>query len=143
MQHETSDTQTPPLWTALRWLSAIIAVGIVTMAAIIGQGIWGGEGAGFITGHGHLGNAVFALAAIQFVLAVLLYQKKQISAQHMMLTFVLVVLLLAQAGLGYSGRSDKSLIAWHVPNGVLLMGIAAWNSAMAWMSPRSPHTPAK
>lgn len=143
MHHQSTDTRTSPLWTALRWLSAIIAVGIVTLAAVIGQGIWGGEGAGFITGHGHLGNAVFALAAIQFVLAVLLYQKKQISALHMVLTFALLVLLLAQAGLGYSGRSDKSLIAWHVPNGVLLMGIAAWNSAMAWMAPRPARTLAR
>jgi len=125
-----------PLWTALRWLSVVLAIGIIVMAALVGQGIWNGE-RGLITGHGHLGNGIFALAAIQFVIAVLLYQKKQISAMHMVITFALVVLLLAQAGLGYSGRANSSLIAWHLPNGVLLMGLATFNAALAWLRPSS------
>lgn len=136
---QTQPTTQSPFWTALRWLSAVIAVGIILLAALVSQGIWGGEGSGFITGHGHLGNAVFALAGIQFLLALVMYQKKQISATHMVITFALVVLLLAQAGLGYSGRSEKSLIAWHVPNGVLLMGIATFSTAMAWFRRTSPE----
>jgi hypothetical protein len=145
MSHTTTTTQettstvtitTSPLWTAIRWLSVVLAIGIVAMALVIGQGVWGGERA-LITGHGHLGNAIFVLAGIQFVLAVTLYQKKQISAMHMVITFVLVVLLLGQAGLGYSGRSNSSLISWHVPLGVLLMGIATFNMALAWLRPQA------
>jgi hypothetical protein len=132
----TTIATTSPLWTAIRWLSIILAVGIVTMALVIGQGVWGGERS-LITGHGHLGNAIFVLAGIQFVLAVMLYQKKQISATHMVITFALVALLLAQAGLGYSGRSNSSLISWHVPLGVLLMGIATFNMALSWLRPQS------
>lgn len=132
--HPTTATSPSPLWTAIRWLSIVLAVGIVITGFIIGQGVWGGE-RGLITGHGHLGNAIFALSVVQFVLAVVLYQRKQISATQMVLTFALVVLLLSQAGLGYSGRSNSSLIAWHVPNGILLMGIATFNMALAWLRP--------
>jgi hypothetical protein len=130
----TTQSSQSSFWTAIRWLSIVIAAGIVIMALVIGQGVWGGE-RGLITGHGHLGNTIFALSAVQFVLAVVLYQRKQVSAVHMVITFALVVLLLAQAGLGYSARSNSSLIAWHVPNGVLLMGIATFNMALAWMRP--------
>jgi hypothetical protein len=136
----TTASATSPMWTAIRWLSVILAIGIVAMALIIGQGVWGGE-RGLITGHGHLGNAIFTLAGVQFALAVMLYQKKQVSASHMLITFVLVVLLLAQAGLGYSGRANSSLIAWHVPLGVLLMGVSTFNMALAWLQPRSTSTP--
>lgn len=134
-----SMTTQSPLWTALRWVSVILSVGIVVMALLIGQGVWNGE-RGLITGHGHLGNAIFALAGIQFILAVALYQKKQISATHMVITFLLVVLLLGQAGLGYVGRTNSSLIAWHLPNGVLLMGIATFNAALAWLRPATGVT---
>jgi hypothetical protein len=135
----TTIATTSPLWTVIRWLSLILAVGIVAMALVIGQGVWGGE-RGLITGHGHLGNAIFVLAGIQFVIAVMLYQKKQISVTHMVITFALVGLLLAQAGLGYSGRSNSSLISWHVPLGVLLMGIATFNMTLAWLRPQ-PASP--
>lgn len=127
-------TAPPRLWTTLRWTSTIIAIGIVILALLIGQGVWNGE-RGLVTGHGHFGNLVFALAAIQCLIAVLLYQKKRISATHMVITFVMVVLLLTQIGIGYSGRQNNSLIAWHVPNGVLLMGLATINAALAWLRP--------
>lgn len=137
---QSSQTTNPsPLWTAVRWISAIIALGIIVMAVLIGQGVWGGE-RNLIPGHGHLGNALFGLAAVQFVLAVVLNLRKGIPAAHMVITFALLVLLLAQAGLGYSGRSDSSLIAWHVPLGVTLMGMSTFNAALAWLRPAA--TPA-
>lgn len=137
--HAPSTTARSPYRIALRWLSLVLAIGIVIMALIVSQGVWNGE-RGLITGHGHLGNALFALAGVQFVIAVMLYQKKQVSATQMVLTFAIVVLLLAQAGLGYSGRSNSSLIAWHVPNGVLLMGVTTLNATLAWLRPTSAAT---
>lgn len=122
------------LWTGFRWLSVALALGIVIMAALAGQGLWNGE-RGLITGHGHLGNALFVLAIAQFVIGVVLYQRKAISAAIMVLAFVMVVLLFAQAGLGYVGRENVEARAWHIPNGVLLMGIASFTTAFAWLRP--------
>ena len=127
---------TPPtvLHTAVRFLSIALAIGIVIMALLAGQGLWNGE-RGLITGHGHLGNALFVLAIAQFVITVVLYQRKRIAATLMVLSFVLLVLLFAQAGLGYVGRENADARAWHIPNGVLLMGIATFTVAMAWLRP--------
>ena len=122
------------LHTGLRWLSVAVAVGVFLMALLIGQGVWGGE-RGLITGHGHLGNALFVLAIAQFVIAVLLYQRKQLAALPMVLAFTVLVLLFAQAGLGYSGRSNGSLISWHVPLGVAIMGLSSFTAAVAWLRP--------
>jgi len=140
MEHHPT-TALSPLWTAVRWLSIVLAIGIVIMATLAGQGLWNGE-RGLITGHGHLGNALFVLAVVQFVVAVILYQRKGISAVQMIIAFALVVLLLSQAGLGYVGRTNADARAWHIPNGVLLMGIATFNMAMAWLRPATTPAPA-
>lgn len=133
----TTSMSTPTtLWTALRWLSLIIVVGISVMGLLIGQGVWGGE-RGLIRGHGHWGIGVLVLSAIQFILAIALYQKKQLTATHMVVAFGLVVLLVAQLGLGYSGRANTGLIAWHVPLGVLAMGLSTFGAALTWLRPAS------
>lgn len=130
-----SPSTTPSaLHTALRWLSIALALGIVIMALLAGQGLWNGERS-LITGHGHLGNALFVLAIAQFVITVVLYQRKRTSATLMVLSFVLLVLLFAQAGLGYVGRENVDARAWHIPNGVLLMGIATFTVALSWLRP--------
>lgn len=130
-----SPSTTPSaLHTALRWLSIALTLGIVIMALLAGQGLWNGERS-LITGHGHLGNALFVLAIAQFVITVVLYQRKRTSATLMVLSFVLLVLLFAQAGLGYVGRENVDARAWHIPNGVLLMGIATFTVALSWLRP--------
>ena len=135
----TTTTQTPStapaaLWSGYRWLSVALALGIVIMALLAGQGLWNAE-RGLITGHGHLGNALFVLAIAQFAISVVLYQRKALSAGIMLLSFVTLVLLFAQAGLGYVGRENVDARAWHIPNGVLLMGLATFSTAYAWLRP--------
>lgn len=134
----TSTTTSSPtaLWNAFRWLAVALAIGIVIMATLAGQGLWNGE-RGLITGHGHLGNALFVLAIAQFAIAVVLFQRKAIPALPMVLTFAILVLLFAQAGLGYVGRENADARAWHIPNGVLLMGLASFMTAFAWLKPIS------
>lgn len=132
----TSSPSTTPaaLWSGYRWLSVALALGIVIMAMLAGQGLWNGERS-LITGHGHLGNALFVLSIAQFIIAIVLYQRKAISAGIMVLTFAILVLLFAQAGLGYVGRENLDARAWHIPNGVLLMGLASFSTAYAWLRP--------
>jgi ABC-type transport system involved in multi-copper enzyme maturation permease subunit len=135
MEHQsTSSPPASPLWNAVRIISAAIALGIVIMALLIGQGVWGGE-RDLIPGHGYVGNGLMGLAVIQFVLLVALYQRKQASATVMVCAFALAVLLFGQIGLGYSGRANSSLIAWHVPLGVTLMGLSTFNAAFIWLRP--------
>ena len=131
----STSTSTPAtLWATLRWLSVSVTLGIFIMAMVIGQGVWGGE-RGLVTGHGHLGNALFVLAIIQLVITIVLYQRKAIAPLLMVLSFTVLVLLFAQAGLGYSGRANSELISWHVPLGVLIMGVSSFTAAIAWLRP--------
>lgn len=133
----TSSSSIPTsLWTSFRWLSIAVSLGVFIMAMLIGQGVWGGE-RGLVTGHGHLGNALFVLAIAQLVIGIVLYQRKAIPAGLMVLSFTVLVLLFAQAGLGYSGRANSSLISWHVPLGVLIMGVSSFTAAFAWLKPIS------
>lgn len=133
----TPSTTTPAaLWTGLRWLSTGVSLGVFVMAMLIGQGVWGGE-RGLVTGHGHLGNALFVLAIAQLVISIVLYQRKAISPLPMLLSFTVLLLLFAQAGLGYSGRANAELISWHVPLGVLVMGVSSFTTALAWLRPAS------
>ena len=130
----TSTTTSATLRSGFRWLSVAVSLGIFIMAMLIGQGVWGGE-RGLITGHGHLGNALFVLAIVQLVIGIVLYQRKAIPAVLMVLSFTVLVLLFAQAGLGYSGRNNAELISWHVPLGVLIMGVSSFTAAFAWRNP--------
>lgn len=132
MRHDVEIAGRSPLWTAVRWIAVVISLGIVIMAILIGQGVWGGE-RDLIPGHGHLGNALFALSVVELVLLVVLYRRQQVSAALILSAMILTGLLVAQLGLGYSGRTNSGLIAWHVPLGVLAMGLSTFNAAFIWL----------
>ena len=51
----------------------------------------------------------------------------------------LVVLVVAQLGLGYSGRDSAGAAALHVPNGVLIFGITTALVALS-ANRRSPES---
>lgn len=122
-----------PGWAlpAFRWLTVANAVLIVVQAFLASQGFWGSERS-LVTGHGHLGNLVFLLVAAQGVLAMLLVTGGLMPRPVVLLAGLTVVLVVAQIGLGYSTRNDFSITAWHVTNGVLLMGISAVLATTAW-----------
>ena len=120
--------------TALRWIATLVSALIVIMAFLAGQGFFEGQ-PNLITGHGHLGNGIFALVAIQIVMAFLAFQKGQIGRNHLLLNGAIMVLLFAQIGLGYAGsrNNNGAAVAWHLPNGVLLMGASTVNAVLLWV----------
>lgn len=75
-----------------------------------------------IVTHGHIGNAVFVLTLVNLVLAI----RARGTGLDFGLAVSLVVLTFAQIGLGYVGRDTLDAAVWHVPNGVLLMGLSAF-----------------
>ncbi|MGC4189951.1 MAG: hypothetical protein QM589_01790 [Thermomicrobiales bacterium] len=139
MSNPTSSPTTSrplPEWAlpAFRWLTVVNAVLIVVQAFLASQGFWGGEH-GLITGHGQLGNLVFLLVVAQGVLAVMLANAGAMPRGVLVLAGLAVVLVVVQIALGYATRDDFKITAWHVTNGVLLMGIAAALAAIAWTRP--------
>jgi cytochrome b561 len=141
MQNSTPTTETGNgQMTALRWISAIVSGLVVITAFVIGEGFFGGN-ATLIEDHGYLGNAIFALAAVQLILAFLQYQKGTLGRNHLLLNGLLIVALFAQIGLGYSGSRSgaANALVWHLPVGVLIMGLSTLNAALLWTRPnRTP-----
>lgn len=137
MQNSTqAQTSGSGQMSALRWISAILSALVVVTAFVIGEGFFGGK-ATLIEDHGYLGNAIFALAVVQLVLAFLQYQKGTVGRNHLLLNGVLIILLFAQIGLGYSGSRSgaANALVWHLPVGVLIMGVSTLNSVLFWVRP--------
>lgn len=130
----TSDTT---LLTGLRWMATVIAVGIVVQAFLASQGFYEAK-PGLITGHGHLGNALFLLTAIQTMIALTAAARGLVGRNAAVLAGVVTLLMIAQIGLGYMGRTEATAMAWHLPNGVLLMGVSTILTVTLWNRNTAP-----
>jgi hypothetical protein len=95
------------------------------------NGFFQGE-PGLITGHAQLGNALFLVAGIQAVLSFMGSQKGFVSRNFVIASVILLLLIVGQIGLGYSSRDSVDALTWHLPNGVLLMGLSTYTLVVAW-----------
>jgi len=99
-----------------------------------GSGFFEGE-ADLITAHEMLGNIYFLVAAIQIALSFFALQKSVMARSLLIVSILLLVDVAAQLGLGYSGRENASAMAWHMPNGVLLMCLCMLSLILVWGRP--------
>ena len=107
------------VWRLQRAAAQLIVALILIQAFLAGRFLFGGW---TIQVHGVIGNAIFALAAAVAVVAVL----RRTSLIAVLTPVALALLLAAQIGLGYSGRTSLGARAWHIPSGVLSFGIAVY-----------------
>ena len=107
------------VWRLQRAAAQLIVVLILIQAFLAGRFLFGGWS---IQVHGIIGNATFALAAAVAVVAVL----RRTSLIAVLTPVALALLLTAQIGLGYAGRTTMGAAAWHIPSGVLSFGIAVY-----------------
>lgn len=123
--------------TALRWVSIVLSALVVITALVIGEGFFGGR-AQFIEDHGYLGNVIFIFAVAQIALAFLQYQKGVVSRNQLILSGLLILLIFAQIGLGYSGSRSgaANALVWHLPVGVLIMGVSTVLAVLFWTQPQ-------
>ena len=121
--------------TGYRWIATVFALLMIIQAFLGMSGFVNGE-EGQVTMHEMLANLMFLLAIGQSVLAWLLYTRKIVVAMAgLALNGLLVLLTIAQIGLGYaatSGDNFPNLISLHVPNGVLLTVVSTALAVMAW-----------
>ncbi|MDZ7673501.1 MAG: hypothetical protein U5K30_00285 [Acidimicrobiales bacterium] len=106
-------------------LAGIIAATVLLLAVLAGRSLFLGDL--IIETHGYIGNAVFmiALANVGVTLAA---RADGVTAA---VAFAVALLTFSQIGLGYVGRDTPDAAALHVPNGVLLMGLAGYQFAAA------------
>jgi hypothetical protein len=105
-----------------RWVT-VLTVGLVLVQAILAGRGWFVD-LDLIDVHGLVGNLTFLVAIGQAALAYLGRSRGGVGRLELGLSGALVLLVVAQLGLGYGGRETAGAAAWHVPNGVLIFGIA-------------------
>ncbi|MFP5255009.1 MAG: hypothetical protein ACLGI8_04070 [Acidimicrobiia bacterium] len=110
---------------ALRATHKVVVVAIpllvLVQATLAGQHLF--EGSDVITLHGIFGNVTFALTVVGVPLALVARRGDGLAFS---LAVALVALTFAQVGLGYVGRETQSAAAWHIPLGVTIFGLAAF-----------------
>ena len=109
---------------AVRGIAAVTTLLVLIQAALIGQSLFFAD-PGRQTLHGWIGNLSFIAAAVLAVLAALLARRGELPRFVAGLAALVTLLMVAQIGLGYSGRLGGWPAALHVPNGVLIAALLA------------------
>jgi hypothetical protein len=124
---------------AVRWLAVLTAVLVLIQAFLIGQALYV-NGMTTVELHGWLGSGSFVLSLLLAGMAFMAYRRGEASASLVALACVVVVLMVAQLGLGYVGRRGGLPASIHIPNGVLIAGLLfALIGASLPMAGRSPR----
>ena len=111
------------LLRAQRVVAGTIAGVVLVLAVLAGRFLFLGDA--IIELHGYIGNGVFLLAVVNVGLAL----KTGARGVAVGVAVAIALLAFAQVGLGYVGRETDDAAALHVPNGVLLMGLSAFQFA--------------
>ena len=112
----------PGLARALRVVAPLIVLSVLVQAVFAGRGLF--LDTDNLTIHGGIGNLTLLLVAVQAVLVLFAGFRGRTRAVLTGASLALLALVIVQLGLGYSGRDGGQAAAWHVPNGVLIFGIA-------------------
>ena len=111
----------PFVGRATSMLSWVVVAGVLAQAVLAGQGWFAGQ-QGLFGLHGGIGHGVVTVAIVVAAGSWVLGAGRLIP----LLASANVVLLIAQTGLGYTGRRGGVAIAssLHVPLGVAILGVA-------------------
>lgn len=105
----------------LRPVAVLIATLILVQALLAGRGWF--INYDLIATHGWVGNATFLVVIVQVVLAFIAWRQHLAGVVELGLSVALLLLVVSQIGLGYSGRESATAAALHIPNGVLIFGV--------------------
>jgi hypothetical protein len=119
----------PNLAPYYRWLVVVTSGLVLLQALFAGRGLWLNRD--FIDYHEILANILFIVVVVQLALTVAIGIPGGLGKRLLWLNAALVVLVLIQTGLGYSGRTELEARAWHIPLGVLIFGLTVAIAAMA------------
>lgn len=123
----------------VRWLSAITTLLVLLQAALIGQALYLGE-MSLLSLHGWMGSGSFLLALLLTGAAFLAAQRGELPRRVLVQSAIVVVLMVAQLGLGYMGRRGGWPAAIHIPNGVVIASVLSALLATTFLVPRATAT---
>jgi hypothetical protein len=90
-----------------------------------------------LTLHGWLGNVSFVAAIALVGVTLLAVRRTELPHSALAVAAIIGLLMVAQIGLGYSGRDGGWPAAVHIPNGVLIAGLLAALLAVVLVTPRT------
>lgn len=117
---------------AYRWLAAAVAALVILQAILAGQ--WLAGHAAIIATHGWIGNLSFLCALILAAIGVFGWRRGW-GASAAIFPVLVVVMMVAQLGLGYVGRKQSWAAGLHLTGGVLITALLVWIIALAWLRP--------
>ena len=118
----TAPAARPGVVQALRIVAPLIGLLVFIQAIFAGQGLY--IDADQINLHGIIGNVTFLLVLVQAGLVLFAGFRGGDRAALIGMSLTLLVLVIAQLGLGYSGRDGGTPAALHIPNGVAIMALS-------------------
>ena len=103
---------------------AVIVFFLTAVQAVLGaSGFFRrADSIGYTSIHELIANALFPLSIVLFGLVFLAQFERR--SRMLIWTGLLLIAVISQIGLGYSARNDASLLAWHIPGGVAIFGLA-------------------
>jgi hypothetical protein len=119
------------LMTGLKITSAFLALGLLVQAWLGSSGFYNGN-PDLVAMHEWLGNLFIVVAVVQVTLAFFAAPKEPATKGLLYVSGLTVIGAIAQIGLGYAGRENAGAMAWHLPNGVLLMGLCTMSLLQVW-----------
>jgi len=111
----------PGLLQPLRIVAGVVALLVIVQAVFAGRGQFVDND--MLTLHGQIGNLTFLMVLAQVALAFAAGIRTPVRGAVVGTSVALLVLVVVQIGLGYSGREGGEAAAWHIPNGVLIFGL--------------------
>lgn len=118
----------PGLLPLLKGVAGLFAALVLVQALLAGQGWFVDRD--LIAVHGGVGGAVLLVAALQVMLALLVGAPAGSRRPLALLTSAVLFLVVIQYFLGFASRESATAAAWHVPNGVLIFGLATATTAL-------------
>ncbi len=129
--HAELTSARPGAYTWLRITSLLTLLLVLIQAVFAGRGLWFGGNA--IDIHGGIANLTGLVVLAQLVLVFVAGLNGRDKMPMVVTNIILFILVFVQFGLGYGGRDNATAASLHVPNGVLIFGVAAVAACLAWM----------
>jgi cytochrome b len=123
------------LISAFKGICHLVTLLVLVQAMLAGMFI-SGEEIDAVDIHEMVGNLLFMAVVVQLILGFLVRDWSRFGLWIWVL--LLLVMVIAQTGLGYAGRDETLPVAIHVPLGVFIFGFAMLISVLASIEDRLP-----
>jgi cytochrome b len=123
------------LISAFKGICHLVTLLVLVQAMLAGLFI-SGEEIDAVDIHEMVGNLLFMAVVVQLILGFLVRDWSRFGLWIWVL--LLLVMVIAQTGLGYAGRDETLPVAIHVPLGVFIFGFAMLISVLASIEDRLP-----